>query len=138
MKHRQTDPQALSFLRSNTTGMRLLGILMAVTMFFLLFSLLDTDATVSERENRKLAARPDFSFSRLVGGEYIPELETYYSDTFPQRDFFLTIDSGVSKVFSRMSFGKDDVVVVQNKDKDDFGGQSLHEVTSAEESAEEG
>ena len=138
MKHRQTDREALSFLRSQTTGLRLLAILLVVTMFFFLFSLLDTDATVSTQENRKLATRPSFSISRLMDGEFIPELETYYSDTFPKRDFFLTVNSGISKVFTRMSFGKDDVVVVQNNDKDDFGGQSLHEVTSAEEPAEEG
>ncbi len=138
MKHRQTDREALSYLRSQTTGLRLLALLMTVTIFFFLFSLLDTDATVSEQENRKLAARPAFSVSRLVQGEYIPELETYYSDTFPKRNFFLTVNSGISKVFTRMSFGKNDVVVVQNNDKDDFGGQSLHEVTSAEEMTDEG
>ena len=138
MKHRQTDREALSFLRSRTTGLRLLALLLLVTMFFFLFSLLDTDAVVSEQENRKLATRPDFSVSRLLDGKYIPELETYYSDTFPQRDFFLSVNSGISKVFTRMSFGKNDVVVVQNNDKDDFGGQSLHEVTSAEETTEEG
>lgn len=130
MKHRQTDPYALPVVRIPRMGVLMLAILMAVTMFFFAFSLLDTDATVSERENRKLATKPEFTVSSLFAGEYIPKVEEYYSDTFPMRNFFLSVDRGISKVTSRMSFRKDDVVVVQKNDPDDFGGQSLHEVTA--------
>ena len=138
MKHRQTDPNALPLLRYSRVGVGLLAMLLAVTMFFFMFSLFDTDATVSEQENRKLAAKPAFSVSSLFAGEYIPKVETYYSDTFPMRNFFLTVNRGISKVTSRMSFRSDDVVVVQNNQPDDFGGQSLQDVTSTSDTENEG
>lgn len=137
MKHRQTDPGALPLLRFQRTGAVLLALLMTVTVFFFVFALAAPDKTVSEQENRKLASRPAFSTSALFAGEYIPKVETYWSDTFPLRNFFLTVNSGISKVTSRMSFRSKDVVVVQNNKPDDFGGQSLHEVTGAEQPKEE-
>lgn len=138
MKHRQTDPFALPLLRYSRVGVGLLAFLLAVTMFFFVFSIFDTDATVSEQENRKLAAKPAFSVSSLMAGEYIPKLESYYSDTFPMRNFFLTVNQGISKVTSRMSFRSDDVVVVQNNQPDDFGGQSLEDVTDSTGTENEG
>lgn len=138
MKHRQTDPFALPLLRYSRVGVGLLAFLLAVTMFFFVFSIFDTDATVSEQENRKLAAKPAFSVSSLMAGEYIPKLESYYSDTFPMRNFFLTVNQGISKVTSRMSFRSDDVVVVQNNQPDDFGGQSLEDVTDSTNTENEG
>lgn len=138
MKHRQTDPFALPLLRYSRVGVGLLAILLAVTMFFFVFSIFDTDATVSEQENRKLATKPAFSVSSLMAGEYIPKLESYYSDTFPMRNFFLTVNQGISKVTSRMSFRSDDVVVVQNNQPDDFGGQSLEDVTDSTGTENEG
>ena len=138
MKHRQTDPNALPLLRYSRIGVALLAMLLAVTMFFFVFSIFDTDATVSEQENRKLATKPAFTVSSLFAGEYIPKVESYYSDTFPMRNFFLTVNQGISKVTSRMSFRADDVVVVQNNQPDDFGGQSLQDVTSTSDTENEG
>ena len=48
-------------------------------------SLVDQDATVSQTENRELAKLPAFSWSALLDGSFLKELETYYSDTFPGR-----------------------------------------------------
>ena len=94
MKHRQTDPNALPLLRYSRIGVALLAMLLAVTMFFFVFSIFDTDATVSEQENRKLATKPAFTVSSLFAGEYIPKVEEYYSDTFPLRNFFLAVNQG--------------------------------------------
>lgn len=138
MKHRQTDLSALPVLRGPKTGYILVALLLAVTMFFFVFSIAEPDKTVSEQENRKLASRPSFSVSSLFSGDYTSDAETYWSDTFPLRNFFLDVNSGISKVTSRLSFGSDDVVVVRNDQKDDFGGQSLHEVTSADDAKGEG
>ena len=46
MKHRQTDPNALPLLRYSRVGVALLAILLAVTMFFFVFSIFDTDPEV--------------------------------------------------------------------------------------------
>ena len=123
MKHRQTDPNALPLLRYSRIGVALLAMLLAVTMFFFVFSIFDTDATVSEQENRKLATKPAFTVSSLFAGEYIPKV---------------AVNQGISKLTSRMSFRSDDVVVVQNNQPDDFGGQSLQDVTSTSETENEG
>ena len=45
----------------------------------------------SEEENRKLAKFPEFSTKRLFNGDFIEDLETYFSDQFPLRNLFITI-----------------------------------------------
>lgn len=41
---------------------------------------------VSQSENRVLELMPEFTFSRLMSGEYTEYFTNYYSDTFPFRD----------------------------------------------------
>lgn len=41
---------------------------------------------VSEKENRTLAAMPEFSLSALADGSYFSDLSLFISDTFPARD----------------------------------------------------
>ena len=54
----------------------LLVALVSVVMLVGLWSLVDKDATESKVENRRLASKPEFSFSRLMDGAYVSELET--------------------------------------------------------------
>lgn len=87
-------------------------------------SALDTDKTVSERENRALAGRPHFSVQAVLDGSFMTDFEAYYTDTFPKRDAFLTTYHTISRLFSE-NRGKDDAVLVDRGDKDDFDGQDL-------------
>lgn len=97
----------------------------AVFIFTLfLVSRLDTDKTVSERENRTLAAKPRWSVLTFLNGSYAERYDSYVSDTFPFRDGFLDINAKLSGAFSKNA-GNDDMVLVEKQDKDDFAGQNI-------------
>ena len=100
------------------------GVLAVVIFGLFLVSVFDTDKTVSEKENRTLKQRPAFSISAVVNGSFSSEFDEYYSDTFPFRDEFLTVNSKTSKFFSQTR-SSGDMVIVDVQDKDDFAGQSI-------------
>ena len=84
----------------------------------------DTDKTVSEEENRKLAAKPKFSFTALFDKSYTSDFDTYYADTFPFRDEFLGLNRKISEILTGTK-GSGDIVLVSKQDKDDFAGQDI-------------
>lgn len=92
--------------------------------FFFFYSAFDTDKTVSETENRALATRPKVTVSAIFGGSFMKDFETYYTDTFPFRDTFLAVNQKLSAFFTGTR-SKDDVVLVEKQDKDDFAGQDI-------------
>lgn len=51
----------------------------------------------SELERRELTKRPAFSFRALTSGEYTKAVSSWYSDTEPFRDLFMTISMEVRK-----------------------------------------
>ena len=63
------------------------------------WSLVDKDATESATENRRLATKPEFSWSALWDGSYVSQLETYYSDTFPGREALLKANQVLNKFY---------------------------------------
>ena len=77
----------------------LLILLLSAAMLVGVISLVDKDATESELENRRLASKPEFSWSALLDGSYIAELETYYSDTFPGREALLKANTVLNKFY---------------------------------------
>ena len=87
--------------------------------FFFFYSAFDTDKTVSETENRALA-----TVSAIFDGSFMQDFETYYTDTFPFRDTFLAVNQKLSAFFTGTR-SKDDVVLVEKQDKDDFAGQDI-------------
>lgn len=118
--------------RRKARGIQRILCLVSVVLFIVpLFalgvaSLLDTDKTVSEKENRNLKARPEFSLQALFDGSYTKDFEEYYADTFPLRDFFLSVNQKLSGIFTQAA-GKDDLVLIGKEGKDDFGGEALTE-----------
>ena len=95
-------------------------------------SLVDKDATESETENRRLASKPEFSWSALWDGTYISELETYYSDTFPGREALLKANRVLNK-FYYFSGSEENAVLVIDFDGDVAqGGEALQPVTPEE------
>ena len=62
----------------------------AVALFSMLFVLLPGSA-FSETENRTLKQRPDFSADALFSGEYAEEINDYFADQFPLRNFFVRL-----------------------------------------------
>ena len=105
----------------------LLIILAFAAGLFSLFavSMLDTDKTVSERDNRMLKTRPKFSVSAVLDGSFARDFDAYYSDTFPFRDQFLTLNNKIKKLFSQTRSTGGDMVIVDFEGKDDFAGQDI-------------
>ncbi len=103
----------------------MLSLLVAVAALIGLWSLVDKDATESESENRRLAAKPKFSLSALLDGSYAAELETYYSDTFPGREALLKANSVLNKFY--IFSGKEDnnMLVIDFTNDVGEGGQAL-------------
>ena len=65
-----------NYLRNRATAKWVLILFCVVITVFFLIAVLDSDKTVSEKENRGLAQMPQFSFSSLMSGEYISKVET--------------------------------------------------------------
>ena len=106
----------------------LLVALVSVVMLVGLWSLVDKDATESKVENRRLASKPEFSFSRLMDGSYVSELETYYSDTFPGRDWLLKANKALNKFYYFSGSGENSIVIVDFTNDVGEGGQAQQPV----------
>lgn len=90
----------------------------------LLQSAFDTDKTVSESENRTLAQMPKITWQAITDGSFMQDFESYYTDAFPLRERFLSVNQKLSAIFSGIR-SSDDVVLVEKGDKEDFAGQDI-------------
>ncbi len=108
-----------------------------ILAFFGVISFLDVDATVSESENRKLAEKPDFSFSALFGGTYTQDFENYYSDTFPLREGFMSLSGKVTKFLTQFGGKDDNVIINYDKNDADFVGEGVELTTKPGETEKE-
>ena len=63
-------------------------------------------SSYSEVERRELKKFPKFSFSALVSGDYFDEIGLWFSDTFPFRDNFVSLNTEMTN-----SFGKNTIQV---------------------------
>ncbi len=100
----------------------------ALTVFGIV-SFLDVDETVSKSENRKLAEKPEFSFSAFFNGSYSTDFENYYSDTFPLRESFMALNGKISSALTRFGGKNDSVIISYDKNDSDFVGEGV-ELTS--------
>lgn len=55
--------------------------------------------TYSDQEHRDLAAFPKLSLSAVVNGDYFSDLTTWFADTFPMRDLFLSMQNKVEDLY---------------------------------------
>lgn len=74
------------------------GVLMAVgfTLFIGVITILNVvtkDKKFSEEENRNLKGKPEFTIDSFIDGKYTSEYETYISDQFLGRNFFVKLKS---------------------------------------------
>lgn len=67
--------------------------------------------SVSISEKRKLQQRPAFSIKALFDGTFTQELNDYYTDQLPGREFFIAADQGVNANLSTL-FGLNKVQLV--------------------------
>ena len=67
---------------------------------FMLFSfMLPLRPTESAVEKRELAKYPDFSLSALASGEYFSDIDTWFSDTFPAKETFVSINGWIKSLY---------------------------------------
>ncbi len=55
--------------------------------------------TYSESEKRELAKFPRFTIESFASGDYFGDIDTWFSDTFPARDFFTNLDSKIKNIY---------------------------------------
>lgn len=53
----------------------------------------------SEVEKRELTKFPKFSFSALASGDYFDDISLWFSDTFPLRDGFVSLNTKITNAF---------------------------------------
>ncbi len=100
-------------------------VFLLISAFFGFMSMVDVDATVSEKENRTLATRPKFSWSALFSGTLTKDFENYYSDTFPLRDSFMEINNSVTKLLTQFGGKEENVIISYEKHDSDFVGEGV-------------
>lgn len=98
-------------------------VIVVPTVLLCFISIVDKDKTISEKENRKLAEKPDFSFSSYFKGEYSSDFDEYYSDNFPFRNMFISINKGLESLLTQKS--NKNGIVIMNKTNSDMGGEGV-------------
>lgn len=66
-------------------GITFLGLL----LFFIIVNLIVKDKSFSTEENRMLASKPEFTMEQFKEGRYMKKYDTYRSDQFAFRDFWV-------------------------------------------------
>ena len=110
----------------------LMAILLGAAALVGLWSLVDKDATESQRENRRLAEKPKFSLSALLDGSYVAKLETYYSDTFPGREVLLDANGVLNKFYIFSGKEENNMLVIDHANDMGDGGQAMQPVEPEE------
>lgn len=61
------------------------------------------DKTFSKAEMRYLTQAPQFGLEHLLEGVYSKKFESYYSDQFPMRNFWIYIDDSINLVLGKQN-----------------------------------
>ena len=69
------------------------------SLFFL--NLIIPDREKSESENRKLQQFPQFSWSRLLSGDYMQDFDKYMTDQFILKDDWVGLKSDLERLFKK-------------------------------------
>lgn len=69
--------------------------------------------TQSQMEKRNLAEFPEFSWEAITSGSYFDDISTWYSDTFPGRESWLTLSSDIQSLhgYSEIAIAEDTVLM---------------------------
>lgn len=83
---------------------------------FSIFSFISKDRILSERENRLLTQKPEFTIERVLKGKFMEEYEEYVKDQFPLRDIWISLKAEADYVRGKRDqrniyIGKDDFLL---------------------------
>ncbi len=99
-----------------TTDRIVTGLVAAFFLGAMLFLLFKPQKELSETERRALQERPSFSLQAIGSGEYMKQFETYSTDQFFARDFFVSTQAQTEKLLGKQEnngvyFAKDDFLI---------------------------
>lgn len=78
---------------------RIISFFAALSLLTVLAFIIPLRPTYSDHELRELAEFPEFSGEALMDGSYFTGLNTWFADTFPLRDTFLTMQNQVEQLY---------------------------------------
>lgn len=67
------------------------GVFLLTMAFFFALNLLHKDQSFSEKENRALSQRPQFSFANVANGRFMERYESYRADQMPGRNLWVQV-----------------------------------------------
>ncbi|MGL5979138.1 MAG: DHHW family protein [Erysipelotrichaceae bacterium] len=67
-----------------------------------LLNAITPDQSFSDNENRFLQEQPKWSLERFFGGKFTSEFETYITDQFVGRDFFVGLKAGLERLSGKL------------------------------------
>ncbi len=80
-------------------AVRILTFAAVMLLLFAVGLLLFCRPAVSKSEKRELTPFPDFSWETLLSGEYFNQIDTWYADTYPAREWLMGICRSVRRCF---------------------------------------
>lgn len=78
---------------------RIAVFLVSLCLLTVLALILPLRPTYSEQERRELTPLPTLQLSAVVSGSYFSDLSTWFADTFPLRDLFLSLQNKVERLY---------------------------------------
>ncbi len=77
------------------------AILAGILLIFMAADFFNPDRRYSERENRLLAAKPEWSREKVLSGKYMEQYEEYLTDQFVSRDKWVEIKTRTDMLFQK-------------------------------------
>ena len=109
-------------------------VLVSLTLFGLV-SLFDRDKQISEEENRGLKQKPAFTFASFFSGDYMEELDAYYTDQFPLREQLMSVNKLLNRFYAFTGKGDSGSMILDfnnNVAKGGITGEDPKKQTSGE------
>lgn len=89
---------------------------------FGVYSLIDRDDDVSQAENRGLKQKPEFTLKSFLNGDYMVELDEYYTDQFPLRDHLMPLNTTLNKFYVFTTGGENSTIIIETTGNAAEGG----------------
>ena len=70
-----------------------------LTLGMILGIILPARPTISEREKRRLAEFPEFSVEGMLNGDYFQDISSWYADTYPLRETWLSANREMKSLY---------------------------------------
>lgn len=126
----QKDRKIISRREKNNNKQRIFPLILTLFFMFAVSELaivltIHKTKDISELENRKLAAMPQFTVSSLLSGDFTSQFETFIQDQFPARDLWIK------------SKAKIDILLGKNKINDVYLGSNGYLIEDFQKGSEE-